>query len=49
MNFRGVQEDTNDVAGYEPISKYMARESDLITFSPDMEIAEAIKIMLDKI
>ncbi|MEQ6119277.1 CBS domain-containing protein [Reichenbachiella sp. MALMAid0571] len=48
MNFRGVQEESSNVITYEPISNYMARESDLITFSPDQEIADAIKIMLDK-
>ena len=48
MNFRGVQEEQNNTESYEKVSDYMARESDLVTFDPTMEIGEAIKIMLDK-
>lgn len=48
MNFKGVKEEKTESVGYEPITSYMTRESDLITFSPDQEIAEAIEIMLDK-
>lgn len=48
MNFRGSAEVAEKDTSYEPISNYMARESDLITFSPDQEIADAIKIMLKK-
>lgn len=46
MNFKGAQvEKVSDVA-YETIADYMAK--DLITFTPEMEIAEAIDVMLKK-
>ncbi|MBU2913886.1 CBS domain-containing protein [Reichenbachiella agariperforans] len=46
MNFKGVQIEQERDVKYEKISDYMAR--DLVTFTPDMEIAEAIDIMLKK-
>ncbi len=48
MNFRGQQAEDNTSETYESIGVYMARESDLITFTPEQEIADAINIMLDK-
>lgn len=49
MNFQGRKADDNSSTTspkYSPVSKYMAK--DLITFSPDQEIEEAIDIMLEK-
>jgi predicted transcriptional regulator len=48
MNFRGATEEQTKETGYESVAEYMAHERDLITFRPEQEIAEAIKIMLDK-
>jgi CBS domain-containing protein len=48
MNFKGSQVEKDKSVKYESISKYMAKAQDLFTFSPDMEIAKAIDIMLDK-
>lgn len=48
MNFRGQQKEETTTEAYESIGAYMAKESDLITFKPDQEIAEAIDIMLKK-
>ena len=48
MNFKGAKVEKDESVQYEPISNYMAKAKDLITFSPDMEIAEAIDIMLKK-
>lgn len=48
MNFQGrkVEDNTKGEIAYESVTKYMAR--DLITFSPDQEIQDAIDVMLDK-
>ena len=46
MNFKGSQVEKSNEVKYEPISNYMAKN--LITFSPDQEIGEAIDIMLKK-
>ncbi|MEQ9301108.1 MAG: CBS domain-containing protein [Cyclobacteriaceae bacterium] len=48
MNFQGrkVEDNTKGEVTYESVTKYMAR--DLITFSPDQEIQDAIDVMLDK-
>ncbi len=46
MNFKGAAVAQEQEVKYEKISDYMAK--DLITFTPDMEIAEAIDIMLKK-
>lgn len=46
MNFKGARVEQEQGIKYETIADYMAR--DLITFSPDQEIAEAIDIMLKK-
>jgi len=48
MNFRGQQAEDATTETYESIGVYMAKESDLVTFKPDQEIAEAIEIMLKK-
>ena len=48
MNFKGAQVEQTNSVEYEPISKYMTKVKDLYTFSPDMEIADAINIMLEK-
>lgn len=46
MNFKGAKVEKASDSTYETIGDYMAK--DLITFTPDMEIAEAIDIMLKK-
>lgn len=46
MNFKGARVEKEQGIKYETIADYMAK--DLITFSPDQEIAEAIDIMLKK-
>ncbi|MEO9964447.1 MAG: CBS domain-containing protein [Reichenbachiella sp.] len=46
MNFKGAQVEKEQGIKYETIADYMAK--DLITFTPDQEIAEAIDIMLKK-
>lgn len=47
MNFKGKAEDTAVIEQqYDSIAKYMAR--DVITFSVDQPIVDAIDIMLDK-
>jgi predicted transcriptional regulator len=48
MNFKPIFEkkDGKNTKGYEPITKYMAKE--LITFSADTEITEVINIFLEK-
>lgn len=48
MNFQGrkVEGPTKKEVNYESVTKYMAR--DLITFTPDQEIQDAIDIMLEK-
>lgn len=46
MNFKGANIAQEQDVKYEKISDYMAK--DLVTFTPDMEIAEAIDIMLKK-
>ncbi|UXP30845.1 CBS domain-containing protein [Reichenbachiella agarivorans] len=46
MNFKGAKVEQSNGIQYETIADYMAK--DLITFTPDMEIAEAIDIMLKK-
>ncbi|MCV9386805.1 CBS domain-containing protein [Reichenbachiella ulvae] len=46
MNFKGAAIAQEQDIKYEKISDYMAK--DLITFTPDMEIAEAIDVMLKK-
>ncbi|MGL1885980.1 MAG: CBS domain-containing protein [Reichenbachiella sp.] len=46
MNFKGVKVEKEVDTSYETIADYMA--TDLITFTPDMEIAEAIDVMLKK-
>lgn len=46
MNFKGARVEQEQGIKYETIADYMAK--DLITFTPDQEIAEAIDIMLKK-
>ena len=46
MNFRGKQAVEEEVQSYEPVSNYMAK--DVITFSPEQPVHEAIDTMLDK-
>jgi len=48
MNFTGRRETTDEKAlpKYESVAKYMAKE--LISFTPDQEISDAIDIMLEK-
>lgn len=46
MNFKGARVATDQAVKYETIADYMA--TDLITFTPDQEIAHAIDIMLTK-
>lgn len=48
MNFTGKRETSNQTATlqYEPVTRYMAQN--VITFSPEQPIHEAIDIMLDK-
>ncbi|WP_162555586.1 CBS domain-containing protein [Reichenbachiella versicolor] len=48
MNFKGAKIEHDDTVEYESIAAYMAKAKDLITFKPDMEIAQAIDIMLEK-
>jgi CBS domain-containing protein len=48
MNFKGAQVEKDTAVIYETIGSYMAKAKDLITFTPEMEIAEAIDIMLKK-
>ncbi|UXX78898.1 CBS domain-containing protein [Reichenbachiella carrageenanivorans] len=46
MNFKGARVASDQAIKYETIADYMA--TDLITFTPDQEIAQAIDIMLTK-
>jgi CBS domain-containing protein len=48
MNFQGrrAEPETKTIQKYESVANYMAKN--LITFSPDMPIHEAIDVMLEK-
>ena len=46
MNFRGKQAPQEEVQSYESVAKYMAKN--VISFSPDQPVHEAIDMMLEK-
>lgn len=47
-NFKTKEELNADQPKYEPVTKYMVLVGDLVTFSPDQSIQDAIDIIIDK-
>ncbi|HNP08145.1 MAG TPA: CBS domain-containing protein [Cyclobacteriaceae bacterium] len=47
-NFKSKEELSAEQPKYELVTKYMVGVSDLVTFSPDQTIQEAIDIIIDK-
>lgn len=47
-NFKTKEEISANQPKYEPVTSYMVGVNDLITFSPDQTIEEAIEIIIEK-
>ncbi|HCM76735.1 MAG TPA: inosine-5-monophosphate dehydrogenase [Cytophagales bacterium] len=47
-NFKTKEDTKGDQPKYELVTKYMVAVSDLVTFTPDQSIQEAIDIIIDK-
>ncbi len=47
-NFKTKEELSVDQPKYEPVTNYMVSVGDLITFSPDQTIQEAIDVIIEK-